>query len=54
MIVPLCGPCHSRQVGTAKISKAVVAALEGNRAYVNVHTKKNAPGEIRGEVKVAE
>ena len=53
VIVPLCGPCHSGQAGTAHISKAVVAALEGHRAYVNVHTAKNAGGEIRGQVRVA-
>jgi hypothetical protein len=35
------------------ITKATVAALEGHRAYVNVHTAKNAGGEIRGQAKVA-
>jgi hypothetical protein len=53
VLVPLCGPCRSGQTGTAKISKAMVAKLEGGRAYVNVHTAKNAAGEIRGQVKVA-
>ena len=52
VIVPLCGPCSSGQTGTAKISKAVIAALEGHDAYVNVHTAKNQGGEIRGTVKV--
>jgi hypothetical protein len=32
----------------------VVRALEGGKAYINVHTKKNAAGEIRGQAKVAE
>jgi len=53
VIVPLCGPCRNGQVGKVHISKAVVAALEGNNGYVNVHTAKNAPGEIRGQVKVS-
>ena len=53
VVVPLCGPCRNGQVGKVHISKAVVAALEGNNAYVNVHTAKNAPGEIRGQVKVS-
>jgi len=53
VIVPLCGPCRNGQVGKVHISKAVVAALEGNNTYVNVHTAKNAAGEIRGQVKVS-
>jgi hypothetical protein len=52
VIVPLCGPCKSGMSGTAKISKAVIKTLESGGAYVNVHTAKNAGGEIRGQVKV--
>jgi Cu/Zn superoxide dismutase len=52
VIVPLCGPCKNGQKGTAKISKAVISALESGGAYVNVHTKKNQAGEIRGQIKV--
>jgi hypothetical protein len=36
-----------------KISKSVIAAMEGGKAYVNVHTAKNAGGEIRGQIKTA-
>ena len=53
VIVPLCGPCKNGQTGKVHISKAVVDALEGGKAYINVHTKKNAAGEIRGQAKVA-
>jgi hypothetical protein len=53
VVVPLCGPCHSGQSGKATISKSVIAALEGGKAYVNVHTAKNPNGEIRGQVKVS-
>ena len=53
VIVPLCGPCRNGQTGTVRITKGTVAALEGHRAYVNVHTPKNAAGEVRGQVKVA-
>jgi hypothetical protein len=53
VVVPLCGPCHSGQTGKATISKSVVSALEAGNAYVNVHTTKNANGEIRGQVKVS-
>ena len=53
VIVPLCGPCTSGKSGSARISKAVIKALEAGKAYVNVHTAKNPAGEIRGQVKVS-
>jgi hypothetical protein len=53
VIVPLCGPCKNGQTGKVTISKSVVAALEGNRTYVNVHTAKNPGGEVRGQAKVS-
>ena len=52
VIVALCAPCKNGQTGTSKISAAVIKALEGGNAYVNVHTAKNPAGEIRGQVKV--
>jgi hypothetical protein len=54
VIVPLCGPCHSGQTGTATVPAAAVKAIEHSKVYVNVHTKKNAAGEIRSQVKVTE
>lgn len=50
VIVPLCAPCKSGRTGRANVSATVLSALESGRAYVNVHTKKNAAGEIRGQV----
>lgn len=50
VIVPLCGPCKTGAHGTAKVTRAVIAALEKGEAYVNVHTAKNAAGEIRGQI----
>ncbi len=47
----LCGPCKSGQKGTAVLDKATWKAVKGGGAYVNVHTVKNAAGEIRGQVK---
>jgi hypothetical protein len=52
--VPLCGPCKSGQTGTARITDKVERALENGTAYVNVHTAKNAGGEIRGQIKYSE
>jgi hypothetical protein len=50
VIVPLCAPCKSGQAGTAKVSKAAVTAIEKGGAYVNVHTARNAAGEIRSQI----
>jgi len=50
--VALCGPCKSGQSGTVKIKAATEEALEKGGAYVNVHTPKNAAGEIRGQIKL--
>ena len=52
VLVALCGPCKSGQTGQAKISSDVADALERGLAYVNVHTAKNAAGEVRGQVKL--
>ena len=50
VIVPLCAPCRSGRTGRATVSAAVLSALESGRAYVNVHTKRNAAGEIRAQI----
>jgi hypothetical protein len=52
VLVPLCGPCRSGQTGTVKISRDAADALEHGLTYVNVHTAKNAAGEVRGQVKL--
>ena len=48
--VSLCGPCRSGQRGTVTASAAVMKRIRGGGTYVNVHTKKNAAGEIRGQI----
>ncbi len=50
VVVALCGPCKSGQSGTATLSAAVKAAFAKHLLYVNVHTAKNAGGEIRGQL----
>lgn len=52
VLLPLCGPCRSGQAGRATISKALAEAMRKGTAYVNVHTAKNAGGEIRGQAKL--
>jgi hypothetical protein len=48
--VPLCGPCASGAHGKVTVTARVRTALLARGAYVNVHTAKNAAGEIRGQV----
>ena len=50
VIVPLCAPCRSGARGRATVSASVLDALESGRTYVNVHTRKNPAGEIRGQL----
>jgi Cu/Zn superoxide dismutase len=50
--VPLCGPCERPASGTANVDAAVLAALMAGRTYVNVHTRTNGAGEIRGQLVV--
>jgi hypothetical protein len=54
VMVALCGPCRSGQRGTATLTHAQFAKIEAGATYVNVHTAKNAGGEIRGQVRVSE
>jgi hypothetical protein len=50
VVVALCGPCKSGQTGTVTISASANKAIENGTAYVNVHTAKNAAGELRGQL----
>ena len=52
VLIPLCGPCVSGQTGQLTISTDASDLLERGRTYVNVHTAKNAGGEIRGQIKL--
>lgn len=48
--VSLCGPCRKGQTGTVTASAAVMKKILGGATYVNIHTPKNAAGEIRGQI----
>ncbi|HEY2542611.1 MAG TPA: CHRD domain-containing protein [Gaiellaceae bacterium] len=50
VVVPLCGPCKSGQSGSATLTAALKADFNKHLLYVNVHTAKNAGGEIRGQL----
>lgn len=50
-VIALCGPCKSPMSGIANsVTDDVAALMLKGGAYVNVHTIKNAEGEIRGEI----
>lgn len=53
VMVPLCGPCRNGQRGAANIKHAQLRTIRNGGAYVNLHTAKNAAGEIRGQVKAS-
>ena len=50
VMVALCGPCRNGQRGNATISHAQLGTIRAGGSYVNVHTTRNAAGEIRGQV----
>ena len=50
VMLPLCGPCKTGMNGRGTLTHAQSELLEDGGAYVNVHTPKNAGGEIRGQL----
>jgi hypothetical protein len=48
----LCAPCRSGMGGTTRLTASQANAIRAGRAYVNIHTKKNPQGEIRGQIRL--
>ena len=49
-VVPITGNLSSPIKGSASLSNAQIGDLRGGLWYVNIHTAKYPPGEIRGQV----
>jgi plastocyanin len=52
IIVPLCTACKSGASGTANVDAATLRSILSGGSYVNVHTRRNPAGEIRGQLSV--
>jgi plastocyanin len=52
ILIPLCGPCRAGATGTVDVPATAMQALLSGGTYVNVHTKKNSGGEIRGQLTI--
>lgn len=52
-MIPLCGPCTSGQTGSVAVNATQLAQMKAGATYVNVHTARNAAGEIRGQIVMA-
>jgi hypothetical protein len=52
LVAGLCGPCRSGAHGTLSVRAATVKALMNRGVYVELVTRKNPAGEIRGQLRV--
>ena len=52
VLIPLCAPCRTGATGTVAVPAAAMQAVLSGATYVNVHTKKNPGGEVRGQLTV--
>jgi hypothetical protein len=57
-VIQLCGPCEPHAKGSTTLPAALARQISGSsfwpggpeRAYVDVHTRRNPRGEIRGSL----
>ncbi|MGH2819184.1 MAG: CHRD domain-containing protein [Actinomycetota bacterium] len=58
VIISICGAaprdrCINERGGSIRLSPAQAQALENGNIYVNLHTKRNPAGEVRGQLRAA-
>jgi len=51
-ITVLCKPCKSGKGATTLLRKSTANALDSGQAYVQLYTKSNPAGELRGQIRV--
>jgi hypothetical protein len=51
VLAALCSKCDKFETGAVTLTPAAVADLLAGRAYVNIHTKTNPSGEVRGQIR---
>jgi plastocyanin len=52
ILIPLCAPCRPGASGTTNVPAAALPLVLTGGTYVNVHTRRNPNGEIRGQLSV--
>jgi len=50
VLIPIIAPLASPIDGMARLSDAEITAFQAGNVYVNIHTKENPDGEIRGQM----
>ena len=51
-LAALCAPCRSGVRGSTQLTAATVTSVRNGAVYVVVTTRKNAAGEIRGQLRI--
>ena len=49
-VIGLCGACRNGVEGTSRLRPALVEAFEDGLLYVDIHTRRNPKGEVRGNI----
>ena len=53
IVTNLCGPCRSGQRGSTQITRYAARSILAGLGYVEIHTKTNLLGEMRGQIRLS-